>query len=69
MYLTGWEEESKDNPGEMLFRSWKGYPFKTLNELQQDNMIIQNPNKQPVLLKSEGIQRAKALKQTYFRTE
>ena len=69
IYLTGWQEESKDDPGEMVYRSWKGYPFKILNELQQDNMIIQTPNKQPVVLKSEGIHRAKSLKQAYIKAE
>lgn len=69
IYLTGWQEESKDNPGEMVFRSWKGYPFKILNELQQENMIVQNHNNQPVVLKNEGIRRAKTLKQSYFKGE
>ena len=69
IYLTGWQEESKDNPEETLFRSWKGYPFKILNELQQENLIIQNQNKQPILLNSEGIERARLLKDSYLKMD
>ena len=69
LYLTGWQEESKDNPGVMLYRAWKGYPFKILNDLQQENLIIQNHNKQPILLKDSGIEKAKTLKKSYLKTD
>lgn len=33
MFLTGWEEESRQKPGEKIFQAWKGHLFETLNKL------------------------------------
>jgi hypothetical protein len=30
MFLMGWEEDSRQKPGEKIFRAWKGYLFEVL---------------------------------------
>ena len=50
LYLTGWEEESRKEPGEKVLRSWKGYLFEILNELERENMILQYNNTKSVIL-------------------
>jgi len=66
LYLTGWEEDSRKNPGEKLFRSWKGYPFKVLNELAEGNFIIQNRNSKSVVFSPAGKSKAEELKKKYL---
>lgn len=34
IYLTGWEEDRRNAPGEKEFRAWKGYKFEILDKLQ-----------------------------------
>ena len=63
LYLTGWEEDSQREPGEKIFRSWKGYLFETLNELEEENLIRQFRNAKSVLLTKEGIEKAEELKE------
>jgi hypothetical protein len=67
MYLTGWEEDSRKNPGEKIYRSWKGYLFDVLNELEEDNMIFQIKNGKSVILLKKGVERAKRIKSQYFK--
>jgi hypothetical protein len=31
IYLTGWEEDKRNSPGEKVFRAWKGYKFEILD--------------------------------------
>lgn len=66
MFLTGWEEESRKNPGEKIFRAWKGYLFETLNKLSDDKLIIQFANTKSVMLTDAGRQRAEQLKKQYL---
>ncbi|MBN2346866.1 MAG: transposase [Candidatus Aminicenantes bacterium] len=66
MFLTGWEEESRKNPGEKIFRAWKGYLFETLNQLADDKMIIQFANNKSVTLTEAGRQKAEQLKKQYL---
>jgi hypothetical protein len=66
MFLTGWEEDSRKNPGEKIFRSWKGYKFETLNQLADDKLIIQFANTKSVMLTEAGRQKAEQLKQQYL---
>ncbi len=65
LYLTGWEEDSTRNPGEKVFRSWKGYLFEILNALEQDKMIHQIKNGKSVILTDTGRQAAERLKQKF----
>jgi hypothetical protein len=67
IYLTGWQEDSRRIPGEKVFRSWKGYDFVILNEMDNENLVRQYPK--TVTLTKEGISRAEYLKQKYLKTE
>jgi hypothetical protein len=62
LYLTGWEEDSTRTPGEKVFRSWKGYLFEVLNELEQEKLIHQIKNGKSVILTDTGRQAAEKLK-------
>jgi len=66
LYLSGWEEESRNEPGKMLYRAWKGYLFDVLNELAEEELIIQNMKYKSVLLTDKGIERAKEVKEKYL---
>jgi hypothetical protein len=66
MLLTGWEEDSRKNPGEKVFRSWKGYLFTTLNSLADDKLIIQSKDTKSVILTDAGKQLAEKLKTQYI---
>ncbi len=66
LYLAGWEEDSTKEPGKKVYRSWKGYLFEVLNELQDDEMIYQFKNGKSVIILDEGIRKAKSLKEKYL---
>ena len=67
LYLSGWEEDSRKNPGEKIFRSWKGYLFQMLNELTSDGLIIQNSNYKSVLLTDKGQELGRNLKEQAYQ--
>ena len=66
LYLAGWEEDSTKEPGKKVYRSWKGYLFEVLNELQDDEMIYQFKNGKSVIILDDGIKKAEKLKQKYL---
>jgi predicted transcriptional regulator len=66
MFLTGWEEDSRKNPGEKIFWTWKGYSFKIMNQLADEKMIIQFKDKKLVILTELGKQLAEKLKTKYL---
>jgi len=66
MYLTGWEEDSRQKPGEKVFRAWKGYLFEVLNKLADEKMIVQFANTKSVTLTEAGKQKAMQLKEQIF---
>jgi len=63
MYLTGWEEDSRKNPGEKIFRSWKGFLFNILNQLEEEKMIRQIKAGKSVVITEMGQRRAQQLKE------
>jgi hypothetical protein len=67
MFLTGWEEDSRKNPGEKVMRAWKGYLFETLNKLADDKLIIQFANTKSVMFTEAGKQKAEQLKKQYLQ--
>ena len=67
MFLTGWEEDSRQKPGEKIFRAWKGYLFEVLNRLADEKLIVQYANTKSVTLTEAGKQRALQLKEQLFR--
>jgi len=66
MYLTGWEEECKKNPGEKVFKAWGGYLFEIVNELQQQRLIFQFPSTKLLIMTKAGKEKAEELKQKYL---
>jgi len=66
IYLTGWEEDKRNSPGEKVFRAWKGYKFEILAEIQKQQLIYQIPGGKSLLLTDEGKQKAEELKRKYL---
>ncbi len=66
LYLAGWEEDSTKEPGTKVYRSWKGYLFEVLNELQDDELIYQFKNGKSVIILDDGIKKAEKLKEKYL---
>jgi hypothetical protein len=66
MYLNGWEEESRIEPGGKVLRAWKGYPFDVINALEKEKMIRQYDKS--LIITKEGISRAEGLKHQYLKT-
>jgi hypothetical protein len=63
LYLTRWEEEEHDVK---WYRSWKGYPFETLDKLAQKGYVSGSKRAKSVYLDEKGIQKAKELKEKYL---
>ena len=68
IYLTGWEEDKRNAPGEKVYRAWKGYKFEVLDELQQGRLIWQIPGGKSLILTDEGKQKALELKEKYIKS-
>lgn len=66
LVLSGWEEESRSAPGEKVYRSWKGYLFEALNELEEDRLIQQFKSTKSVVVTKEGLRRASEIKEKFL---
>lgn len=66
LYLSGWEEDSRKNPGDKIFRSWKGYLFEILNEFEERELIIQHRKSKSVVFTETGKRKAEEIKSRYF---
>jgi hypothetical protein len=66
LFLSGWEEDSRNDPGKKIYRSWNGYLFEVLNEMEEKELITQFRNGKSVILTEKGIQKAKELQQAYL---
>ena len=66
LYLSGWEEDSRNNPGQKIYRSWKGYLFEVINELEEKELIIQNRKSKSVVFTEIGRRRAEEIRRKYF---
>lgn len=64
LYLTSWEEKS---PFGSANRSWKGYPFETLDELTDAGYISGSRGAKSVFLTEEGLEKAMELERKYLR--
>lgn len=66
LYLTAFEAfEENTVLGETTLRSWKGYPFDTLNKLSNNNLIFFSNRAKSVYLTEDGIKLANKLLQKY----
>jgi hypothetical protein len=66
IYLTGWEEDKRNSPGEKVFRAWKGYTFEILDEIQNQQLIFQIPGGKSLFLTDKGKQKAEELRRKYL---
>ena len=66
LYLSGWEEDSRNHPGQKIYRSWKGYPFEILNEFEAKQLISQHRKSKSVVFTEAGKRRAEELMRKYF---
>ena len=62
--LTSWEEEAGNEPSGKLLRTWRGYNFDILNQLERERLIRQYANS--VVLTPEGKSMARGLKYKYL---
>ncbi|MFC1808323.1 DUF6429 family protein [Candidatus Omnitrophota bacterium] len=67
LYLTSWEEkvpswEEEECVQKCLLRSWKGYPFESLDKLEEEGLIAQRRKNKSVYLTEKGIKQAEDLK-------
>ena len=68
LYLTSWEDD--DSPEDVqVRRSWKGYPFKILDELRDEDLIFGSNRAKSVYIKEKGIEEAKKLIEKYIEQE
>ena len=63
LYLTSWEEKS---PFGSANRSWKGYPFETLDELTDAGYISGSHSTKSVYFTEEGAEKAQELQKKYL---
>lgn len=63
LYMTSWKEEA---PGDSVCRTWKGYPFETLDTLEAEDMIYGSRRSKSVYLTEEGERKARELENKYF---
>ena len=66
IYLTSWQE---DVGFKKVQRSWKGYPFEVLDELNQEGYIEGSKHAKSVYLTEEGLDKAKELVKKYVGKE
>ena len=66
LYLSGWEEDSRNDPGKKIFRSWKGYLFEILNEFEEKELIVQNRKSKSVVFTEAGKRKAEEIKKNFL---
>ena len=69
LYLSGWEEDSRKNPGQMIYRSWKGYPFEILNEFEEKEFIELHPDGTSIIFTEAGKKKGEKLRKKYLLTD
>jgi hypothetical protein len=66
MYLTSWKEDVGYAEAR---RTWKGYPFATINELTDEDFISGSLRSKSVYLTDEGVKLAEQLAKKYLNEE
>jgi len=62
LYLTSWN----DHGPEIILKSWKGYPWDTIDKLCKEGLIYQyNKGNKSVFITEEGIKLAEELKKKF----
>ena len=66
IYLTSWKEDANLIK---VQRSWKGYPFETLDELNEEGYIDGSKRAKSVYLTEIGVVKAQELMKKYIGQE
>ena len=66
IYLTSWQEDSGLTK---IQRSWKGYPFEVLDEINVEGYINGRKHTKSVYLTKEGLSKVKELMKKYIGKE
>jgi len=66
IYLTSWQEDVSLTK---VQRSWKGYPFEVLDELNEEGYIDGSKHAKSVYLTEEGLNKVKELMKKYIEKE
>ncbi len=66
IYLTSWKEDTNLTK---VQRSWKGYPFEVLDELNEEGYIDGNKRAKSVYLTEEGLSKVKELMKKYIENK
>ena len=66
IYLTSWKEDTNLIK---VQRSWKGYPFETLDELNEEEYIDGNKRAKSIYLTEKGVVKAQELMKKYIGQE
>ncbi len=66
IYLTSWKEDTNLTK---VQRSWKGYPFDALDELNEEGYIDGNKRAKSVYLTEEGLGKVKELMKKYIENK
>jgi len=66
IYLTSWKEDTNLIK---VQRSWKGYPFDALDELNEEGYIDGNKRAKSVYLTEKGLGKSKELIKKYIGKE
>jgi len=67
LYLTGWEEDVRNEPGQKQYKTWSGYLFEVLKQLEEEKLIRQLYNSKALLVLPQGLEKAKQLKEAYLK--
>lgn len=62
IYLTAWKDK-----GDEIYRAWKGYDFKILDELMEQELIYFSYKAKSISLSTEGEEKAKQLVEKFKR--
>ncbi len=66
IYLTSWKEDTNLTK---VQRSWKGYSFEVLDELNEEGYIDGSKHAKSVYLTEEGLSKVKELMKKYIGKE
>lgn len=66
LYLTGWEEDVRNEPGMKQFKTWTGYLFEVLKQLEDERLIKRIYDAKALFILPKGIDKARELKEKYL---
>jgi len=58
MVLTGWSEENRRVPGTIIFRTWNGYSYEAINNLEWAKYLKNLHGFKSIVITSEGLTKA-----------